>query len=404
MDDPADRHGLSHMTAQMLLRGTPKRSRDAFEEAADQLGASIGVGSGREHTDFNITCLAEDLAECLALVGDAISNATFDHEQIELTRRESVAAIRQAEDKTMAMADHAVRELLFPPHHPRRHRTVGDDQGLAAIVREDLVSFHESRLARSPMTVAVVGGFESTEKMAGLVKSIFGDARRNGGERDPFDAAFPGSLQRASVVVPGKEQADVAIAYPVGGVGATGYYDFKMANAVLGEYGLMGKIGESVRQKQGLAYYAFSTILPGKSQSLWFSRAGVDPANVDRAIESIVAVIEEAMTSGLSARTGWHPSVAHRPTSAADANKCRNCRITARDQGVRSGPGICGHVPGFAGRSHSRASAICPNHIDRSGSHSDRHRRFRLSSPEVSGRQIANGMGLKRADGVFSSA
>jgi zinc protease len=108
-------------------------------------------------------------------------------------------------------------------------------------------------------------------------------------------------MERTAVVVPGKEQADVAIAYPVQGVGAAGYYDFKMANAVLGEYGLMGKIGESVRQKQGLAYYAFSTVMPGKSQSLWYSRAGVDPGNVERAIESIVAVIAETLAAGFAA-------------------------------------------------------------------------------------------------------
>jgi len=100
--------------------------------------------------------------------------------------------------------------------------------------------------------------------------------------------------------VPGKEQTDIAMAVPVAGVSAKDYYDLDVANVVLGQFGLMGRIGESVRQKQGLAYYAFCTINPRKTQSLWFVRAGVDPANVDRAIESVIGVVRDAEANGLT--------------------------------------------------------------------------------------------------------
>ena len=36
------------------------RSREKFEDAGDELGASIGINAGRRHTEFTITCLAED--------------------------------------------------------------------------------------------------------------------------------------------------------------------------------------------------------------------------------------------------------------------------------------------------------------------------------------------------------
>ena len=90
-DDPADRHGLAHVAAQMLLRGTETRSREAFEDACDDLGASIGVSAGREHTEFSITCLAQDLPACLELVADALERPVFDQHQLELTRREAEA-------------------------------------------------------------------------------------------------------------------------------------------------------------------------------------------------------------------------------------------------------------------------------------------------------------------------
>jgi zinc protease len=298
--DPPHRQGLAHVTAQMLLRGTEKRSREAFEDACDDLGASIGVSAGREHTEFSITCLAQDLPACLELVADALENPIFDQQQLDLTRREAEAAIRQAEDNTMSVADQAVRELIYPSGHPLRHRSVGTRDGLREITREDLMGFHRDRLANSPIVAAVVGGFPSTADLTELVLTAFGDRRRAVVEQPSLDTDIPGGTDRTVVAVPGKEQTDIAMAVPVAGVSAKDYYDLDVANVVLGQFGLMGRIGESVRQKQGLAYYAFCTINPRKTQSLWFVRAGVDPANVDRAIESVIGVVRDAEANGLT--------------------------------------------------------------------------------------------------------
>jgi zinc protease len=56
-----------------------------------------------------------------------------------------------------------------------------------------------------------------------------------------------------------------------------------------------------VRQRQGLAYYAYSNTSPHLGQSIWHARAGVDPTNVDRAIDSIIAVIRDIAENGLTA-------------------------------------------------------------------------------------------------------
>jgi zinc protease len=284
----------------MLLRGTSTRTREAFEDAADDFGASIGVGSGREHTEFTITCLAQDLRACLELVADALQNPVFDEQQLELTRREALAAIRQAEDNTMSVADQTVRELIYPDGHPLRHRSVGDRDGLKAITRDNLVAFHRDHLATAPLVAAVVGGFPSTDDLAGMITSVFGDSARTESRQRSFTVPAPDVQKRTAVIIQGKEQSDVALAIPVSGASADTYYDLDVANVILGQYGLMGRIGESVRQKQGLAYYAFCTIAPRKEQSLWFVRAGVDPANVERAIESIQGVIRETEAGGFT--------------------------------------------------------------------------------------------------------
>jgi zinc protease len=69
-------------------------------------------------------------------------------------------------------------------------------------------------------------------------------------------------------------------------------------NIALGQYALGGRLGDSIREKQGMAYYVFSAldanIIPGPLTI----RAGVSPANVERAIASIDAELAQMAAEG----------------------------------------------------------------------------------------------------------
>jgi zinc protease len=54
----------------------------------------------------------------------------------------------------------------------------------------------------------------------------------------------------------------------------------------------MGRLGAEVRDRQGLAYYTFSQLEPRTDGTLWSARAGVDPANVERTVESMELELE----------------------------------------------------------------------------------------------------------------
>ncbi|MCB0140391.1 MAG: insulinase family protein, partial [Caldilineaceae bacterium] len=67
------------------------------------------------------------------------------------------------------------------------------------------------------------------------------------------------------------------------------YDALRVANTILGRFGMMGRLGETVREEQGLAYYCSSALQTDLVAGAWVTSAGVNPANVEQAIDSILA-------------------------------------------------------------------------------------------------------------------
>jgi len=58
-------------------------------------------------------------------------------------------------------------------------------------------------------------------------------------------------------------------------------------NNILGQYAIGGRLGDRIRERQGMAYYAMSALDANLIPGPLFIRAGVNPANVQRALASI---------------------------------------------------------------------------------------------------------------------
>jgi zinc protease len=63
---------------------------------------------------------------------------------------------------------------------------------------------------------------------------------------------------------------------------------------------MAGRIGEVVREKSGLAYYASSSLSAGIGPGSWDVSAGVNPANVQKARDLICKEIERFVEKGVT--------------------------------------------------------------------------------------------------------
>ena len=286
--------GLASFTGRMLSRGTSSQTFAELNEELDGLGAAIGVGAGREHIDITGKALKEDAGRLVELMADIILRPTFPEDELERVRDQSLNGLKQALNDTRSVASQDLREIIYPEGHPYRHRTIGTEATLRAMSRADLVRFSQDNFRPEQTVVAVAGGLE-VEQAWDLIERSFGDWIANG-ESTVIDVANvdpPDAVTRKVSTIAGKTQADIAIGLPAISRSDPDYEALRVANLILGRLGLMGRLGASVRERQGMAYYASSSVSAGLARGTWTAYAGVDPANIDRAIESILEEVDK---------------------------------------------------------------------------------------------------------------
>lgn len=291
--DTDDLHGLATFTSRMLTRGTPDLTYEQFSELTDSLGATVSVEPSRRFTEVAVRSLREDLPRLMAIVASFLRQPIFPKVEIEKVRAELLTSILEQDNDTQSTADRVLRELLYPQDHPYRHRVLGEESSVSRISQDDLMWFHGNRFGPQTMAVSAVGGFDYFANIVDLIWAWFRDWSTEATPAVPVaPPSPPASRARRFQGIPGKSQADIAIGFPTLARNDPDYYAFELANLILGRLGLFGRLGASVRDKLGLAYYVFSAIEPGREASVWMSRAGVNPENVERAIEAIFAEVD----------------------------------------------------------------------------------------------------------------
>ncbi len=292
MLDPVGREGLALLTASMLTRGTTAHTSQSLAEALDSIGASLNVRADLEGAVVSAQCLAEDADRVLDLMREVVTQATFPPEEVEKQRGRIITGIREGRLDTRVAAEKAFREAAYPPAHPYHRMSEGEEESVAAITRDDLVTFHRRHFRPEGFVVAVVGDL-APDRILGRLRTLWNGWRPLGAldTSVPSETGPAPSVQRRTVSIPGKTQADIVLGVPGFPRRSADYYPGMVADLILGRLGLMGRLGATVREQEGLAYYVYSQAQAGFLAGPWAVRAGVSPRNVDRAVEGILREI-----------------------------------------------------------------------------------------------------------------
>jgi len=298
--DPDEKLGLAEYTILSLMRGTKRRTFDEIYNALESVGAGLGFNTGVHKSGFHGRSLAEDLPLLLNLLCEALTLPVFPKAEVEKLRAQLLTGLAIRAEDTADMASMIFDNILFKGH-PYSRPEDGFPETIKRIKREDLVKFHREHFGPRGLVMAIVGGVKPEEAARQVKRALGGWQVKNQKETPGLP---PLKLLKKTVSkhhrIPGKSQSDLII-------GTNGpmrrdpeFMPASIGNNILGQFGMMGRIGDVVREKSGLAYYAYSSLSAGLGPGSWEVSAGVNPQNVKKASDLIQDELKRFVQEGVT--------------------------------------------------------------------------------------------------------
>jgi zinc protease len=296
--EPDHLTGLAYMTGRVIDRGTERRSADVIAEELDERGVSLRVGSTRHTMTLSCTCLAEDFSDVLAIVMDVARRPTFPEEELAKRRAEALTAVRQDEDNPAVRAVETLFQLLYGASHPYGRKAKGTAASLERIDRDALAGFHGRYVRPAALSLVIVGEVDADHALDAAAAALDGWRSTDAPPSAVPPPALPAERRVSATPMPGKAQADIAYGFTTISRVDPRYYAYWMMNNILGQFGLGGRLADNIRERQGMAYYAYSSFDATIGPSPLIVRAGVAPDNVERALAAIDTEVQQLGAAG----------------------------------------------------------------------------------------------------------
>jgi zinc protease len=259
--DPAALSGLADMTANLLTKGTQKRTATQIAEAIEALGGSLDSGARWDLSTASVGVMSSKIGAAMEILADVVRRPTFKADEVERLRQQYLDTLTVSLGQPGSIARYVASRVVFGDL-PYGHPLGGTPESLARITRDDLVKMHGT-FYRPDNAMLVIGGDIRPKEAFALAQQSFGDWQKPAIPLSAPAAASTGSAgaKAGRILVIDKPDAGQAAVY-LARVGISrkdpDYFRGIVTNSVLSGYS--GRLNQEIRIKRGLSYGAASQL------------------------------------------------------------------------------------------------------------------------------------------------
>lgn len=285
--DPEGRCGLGNLLAGLMDEGAGLLRSHAFQEALEEKAIELSFEATLDRIDGSLRTLAENVPAAFELLALALTSPRFDADAVDRTRAQIISGLKRDESDPGARARDVLSALAYPGHSYGRPAD-GRIPELAAITRDDVVAQYGRLFARDNLHIVAVGAI-SEAALVRAIEGAFGPlpkspalsnvspiAMRNAGKLEIVDLDIPQST--LYLALPGVARKDPA------------HMPAMILNHILGGGTFTSRFWIEIREKRGLAYSVWSTLMSRCSSALFL--AGTATGN-ERAAELLALMRAE---------------------------------------------------------------------------------------------------------------
>lgn len=288
--DPPGREGLTHLTLEMLSRGTQGRSRAEYEEAMDALGAVTGTYVGRLTTSFGGEVPARNFQPFRELLEEALFEPAFSEIEFQKLRSRTQSELSELQNDDSRLLSLYLRDHLFPGHPFGRH-VQGSRSSLAEISLRDVQEHYRDVLRSGNVTLAGAGDLPA-EDLLEAARSLVD--RLEEGEApslpSPPPAARPG---RRLLLVDKPERSQVHYMFGQRGIraGDPDWIPLKVAETAYGGT-FTSELMQELRVRTGWTYGAYASNSRSRVEDLYVQMAYPSEADAPACLVRHLGLLE----------------------------------------------------------------------------------------------------------------
>ena len=258
MFDPKGKSGVAAMTRGVLDLGAENRDETAIAEQLADIGAHLGGGADTDRASVSIRTLsARDKRDVAIDTLRAVMQAPrFDAAIFTREQTRTITSLKEDMTRPDAIAGKAFWAALYPGHPYGQQAT---PESVAAIGRDDLLSFHSRYYTAANASVTLVGDISRSEAEK-IAEQLTAKLPKGQAASLP-EAPTPPKGGVEKIAHPAS-QAHIYLGMPAIERGNPDYFPLVVGNYTLGGGGFVSRLMKEVRDKRGYAYSVYSYFAP----------------------------------------------------------------------------------------------------------------------------------------------
>jgi zinc protease len=285
--DPADKPGVGNLVADLLDEGSGDMDSATFHERLDRRAIELSFTSTRDYFRGSLRMLKDNKDEAFDLLRMSLTSPHFDSTDVERIRSQVISGLRRDSSNPTALASRKFLEVAFGDH-PYGRSAEGTLQSVPKIDIADLKDYVRRVLAKDTLKIAVVGDVDAAT-LGKLLDQTFGGLPAKASLTPVADVEAARPPQRAFIPL---DVPQTVVTF--GGPGIKRHDPNFMAgyvvNHILGGGGLSSRLYREVREKRGLAYSVYESLLWMNHSAIFVGNTGT---RADRAGETVDAIEKE---------------------------------------------------------------------------------------------------------------
>ncbi len=300
--DPADKHGLANLLANLLEKGAGERTSAEFAEAAAAVGGDVRASADLESLSISADFISKDAALMVELVSDMLQRPTLEAGEFAKLRDRSINLIKAAKGSDPGeLMPYYANAFLFG-EHPYGNPVEGSESSLANVTHGDLLAYYADMVGGDRLVLSVSGDFETAPMRETLI-AAFGAWRPATGALP--EIAAPTSVAGNRVYLIDKPGATQTY-FRIGNVGVSRGFarraELDLANTVFGGR-FTSMLVTELRTKSGLSYSASSRLArhtqPGSVFISSFTETSTTVAALDVALGTLGQLRDEGLDEAM---------------------------------------------------------------------------------------------------------